>query len=320
LLQVLHNLLDRLCRFTDKLEAPSPPDPENACLWLDLGRLPEGEVIPLGQCILHMVRDFPAALGIASSKTHARIAASHTPICEITVVASSTEAAFLNPLPLTCLPLHPELARRLHQLGLYTFGHLAALPRSAVQMQFGPEGLRLHHLAQGIDRQPLVPHQFEQPIRASQWFEEAVADRLVLEGVLCDLAGRLAEGLQAANQTCQQVILRLDLDDGSHLETEITPRQPLAQLPALYRLLLRLLDQYPITCGVLRVAAELRRLARVLPRQLALFAEMVSGSERVQQIAERLSLRHNPQGFFTVALTGIPTDLPEHAFRLESLV
>jgi DNA polymerase-4 len=319
-LSILYQLLEKLCIFSDKLEVPSSPDPEDTCIWLDLGKLPDAEIMPLGQRILQTLADFPTALGIANGKTLAQIAAFYTPICEIRGIPAGSETAFLAPLPLTCLPLHSELARRLNQLGLHIFGHLAPLPRSAVQMQFGQDGLRMHHLAHGMDPQPLVAHRFERPICASEWFEEAVADRMVLEGVLCDLAGRLAECLQTANQTCQQIILRLDLEDGSHLETEITPRQPVAQMPALYRLLIRLLDHCPIACGILRVAAELRRLVAVLPRQLALFAEMVSGSERVQHIAERLSLRHNPQDFFTVALTDIQTNLPEQAFRLENLV
>jgi hypothetical protein len=90
-LQVLHDLLERLCSFSDKLEVPASPDPEDTCIWLDLGKLSEAEVFPLGQRILHTVGNFPAALGIARGKTLARIAALHTLVCEITLVASGTE-------------------------------------------------------------------------------------------------------------------------------------------------------------------------------------------------------------------------------------
>ena len=45
----------------------------------------------------------------------------------------------------------PALADLLGRLGLRTLGDLAALPRASVAARFGPEGVRAHRLASGLD-------------------------------------------------------------------------------------------------------------------------------------------------------------------------
>ncbi|MAS36272.1 MAG: hypothetical protein CL610_19870 [Anaerolineaceae bacterium] len=313
----LHDLLTRLLPLSSKAEPSPPPYPADAALWLDLGQLPAAETHQMGQRILQALPDYPAAVGLAAGKQIAQIAAQATAVGAIQVVPAGETSAFLAALSLKHLPLHPDLQRRLTLLGLSTFGHLAALPGSAVQLQFGQAGLQLHHLAHGHDPAPVIPYRFEQPICAVQILEDGVADRHLLEAVLCELADQLAAQLSATAQTCQQVCLGLDLADGRYLEAETTPRQPLAQVAALHRSLCRLLDQCPITSAVVRIVAAVRRLAAALPRQLALFAELIPGSQRIEQLAARLSLRHHPDSLLTVTLNEATTSLPEHTFRLE---
>ena len=50
----------------------------------------------------------------------------------------------------------PELTDLLRRLGVRTLGDLAALPVATVVARFGPEGLRAHRLASGLDERPLA--------------------------------------------------------------------------------------------------------------------------------------------------------------------
>jgi protein ImuB len=87
-------------------------------------------------------------VGIADGAFAAGQAARHG-----TVVPAGGSRGFLAPLPVTVLD-RPDLADLLARLGLRTLGALAALPRAAVAARFGPEGVRAHRLASGLDERP----------------------------------------------------------------------------------------------------------------------------------------------------------------------
>jgi protein ImuB len=69
------------------------------------------------------------------------------------VVPPGGSRAFLASFPVGVLE-RPDLADLLVRLGLGTLGDLAALPRTAVATRFGPEGVRAHRLASGLDDRP----------------------------------------------------------------------------------------------------------------------------------------------------------------------
>src|SRR3989442_1531376 len=64
---------------------------------------------------------------------------------------------FLAAQPVGMLPVSEEMRRRLRLLGIETLGALAALPRSALAAQFGPQGALAWELARGEDDSPVRP-------------------------------------------------------------------------------------------------------------------------------------------------------------------
>src|SRR6266536_2821964 len=69
------------------------------------------------------------------------------------IVPSGETLGFLAPFPVEVLE-RPELTDLLIRLGLRTLGDLAALPRAPMAARFGPEGIRAHRLATGLDEHP----------------------------------------------------------------------------------------------------------------------------------------------------------------------
>src|SRR6266540_2367372 len=69
------------------------------------------------------------------------------------IVPPGETLGFLASFPVEVLE-RPELTDLLVRLGLLTLGDLAALPRAAVAARFGPEGIRAHRLASGLDEHP----------------------------------------------------------------------------------------------------------------------------------------------------------------------
>ena len=90
-------------------------------------------------------------IGIADGLFAATLAARRA-----VVVAPGGTPELLASMPVSALE-RPELADLLLRLGLRTLGDLAALPAGDVGTRFGPEGVRAHRLASGLDERPLAP-------------------------------------------------------------------------------------------------------------------------------------------------------------------
>ncbi|MEZ4663606.1 MAG: hypothetical protein R2911_39190 [Caldilineaceae bacterium] len=71
-------------------------------------------------------------------------------------MAAAQEAFFLQPLPITLLPLPAKELRWLERLGIRTLGQFGALPTAQVQTALGKAGVAAQHWAQGHDDRPVV--------------------------------------------------------------------------------------------------------------------------------------------------------------------
>jgi protein ImuB len=100
------------------------------------------------------------------------------------------------------------------RLGLGTLGDFAALPAPAVLARFGPDGVRAHRVAAGLDEltaAPTVPppelvetYEFDPP--ATRVDEVAFAAK--------ELADRLLERLGALGLSCSQVVVEAETEHG----------------------------------------------------------------------------------------------------------
>lgn len=112
------------------------------------------------------------SLGLAQTKFAAWMAA-HLASPETGYrIVTGGDATFLAPLSIHWLPLSAEAQRRLQLLGLRTIGQFAALPQPSVAEQFGPESVRAHRWARGLDER-LVLARRRQMVEARQMFEIA---------------------------------------------------------------------------------------------------------------------------------------------------
>ncbi len=95
-------------------------------------------------------------LGMAGGKFPAFCAAASTGPGDW-FMAPADAARWLAPWPVSWLPLARDATARLSGFGISTLGDLAALPSDALADFLGPEGLRVWHLARGIDDDPVHP-------------------------------------------------------------------------------------------------------------------------------------------------------------------
>lgn len=93
-----------------------------------------------------------ASVGVATSKTIAKIASDHDKPDGLTVVWPGTEPEFLAPLPVRAMSgIGPKSAERLQALGVTTLGDLAGLDEVTARSVLGSHGRELVLRARGVD-------------------------------------------------------------------------------------------------------------------------------------------------------------------------
>jgi len=156
-------------------------------------------------------RGLPVRVGVADTKLAARIAASlpETPA----IVPPRRAAEFLSPLPLGLLMDAGEpLAVVLERWGLRTIGELAALAPAEVASRLGVAGYRLHEMARGVDKRPLVPREPAVSFQEGLDFEWTLGTLEAFLGYAREALERLTARLSAQGLGCARLELELRLD------------------------------------------------------------------------------------------------------------
>ncbi|HET9490226.1 MAG TPA: DNA polymerase Y family protein [Methylomirabilota bacterium] len=201
-----------------------------------------------------------ARAGVASSRTVAGVAVRATSR-RVAVVPPGGERAVLATAPLAVLDLPATTAATLGRWGVRTLGELAALPRAGLAERLGQEGLRLHDLACGHDRDPFrpyVPPPFWEEAQDLDW---EIEDLQMLAVVLDRVLERLTARLGAAHVWADRLDLRLRLTTGERHERAIALAQPACERAVLVPLIRCELAARPPAAAVTAVAVS----ARVVP-------------------------------------------------------
>ena len=125
--------------------------------------------------LANAVHGFDLRIGIGENKWLAYVAAAGSEHGRGRKVIGEP-GRFMSRYPVDILPAPYETVQRLHSFGLHHMGAVAALPRSALQAQLGPEGARIWELANGIDGRPLVSRQPVEVVSEYLTFPDATAN------------------------------------------------------------------------------------------------------------------------------------------------
>jgi protein ImuB len=144
---------------------------------------------------------------------------------------------------------HVQVLGTLARWGIRTFGELAALPRAELRARFGALGARMHEVALGLDRQPMVPG--GEPRR----FVERLALEWPIEGleplsfVLARLCESLSKQLEQADRGAVAITTRLALVSKAGFERTLHLQAPMRDPKVLRTLILLDLESHPIEQG-----------------------------------------------------------------------
>ncbi|MFC1610613.1 hypothetical protein ACFL6C_06625 [Myxococcota bacterium] len=208
-------------------------------------------------------------VGVARTKTLARLAALSGPGCAVVCANPRAERDFVARLPLEALEPTADLLATLRRFGLRRAGDFLALPIREVSTRLGPAGVRLLNQARGAEDGGLRPtpasERFTEQISLDHVIDNLEPLAFVLRGALDRLAHRLSmRGYIAGN-----IHLSLEYEGSGRCErvVEVTPSRDMRALLSLCRLsLAREPPGQPITRVVVEVEPIVQR-----QRQLALF-------------------------------------------------
>lgn len=154
------------------------------------------------------------SIGVATSKSVAKIASDLRKPDGLVVVPPGAERAFLVPLPVGRLwGVGPKVENRLRQAGVHTIGDLAVLQRRWLERTFGKWGAVLHDLANGIDHRPVTPQRVVKSVGRETTFLYDVGDPAALRATIHRLAEQVAERLQRHGLRGRTVTLKLRSHD-----------------------------------------------------------------------------------------------------------
>jgi DNA polymerase-4 len=235
-----------------------------------------------------------AQIGLGSGKFIARLAASLTKPGQPFVVPIVSQRDFLNPLPVTWLPLSADTQEKLKLLGLHEIGQLARLPRTAVAQRFGPEGTLAHRLANGDDDREVKPRPQGEILERSVEFEPPLetVEQLVLS--LNPLLGELCQELRSSQRTFQTLTLWGGLPGGQRKRLTNHLHRPTSDERAVQEAFQELAGRLLAYGPVMSAGVSLGTLGKEKGRQFGLFEGQEAADRRRQAImkaAQEINLR-----------------------------
>lgn len=154
------------------------------------------------------------SIGVASSKTVAKIASDHEKPHGITVVWPGEEAAFLAPLPVGALPgVGKSTEARLARIGIRRLGELAALDDATAREVLGNFGPDLVARAHGVDARAVHYEREAKSVSNEHTFSTDVRQRDEVERALAGLVAHVAARLRGAGLSARTFTVKLRYAD-----------------------------------------------------------------------------------------------------------
>ena len=168
----------------------------------------------------------PASVGIASTKSVAKIASSNAKPDGLLLIPAEATIEFLHGLPVGALwGVGAKSGQILEREGIQTIGQLAEHPVQRLARLLGAAAAhQLHDLAWGIDPRPVCVSREEKSVGMERTFELDIRDRGVLEQFITKAAHECARRLREGGWVCRQVAIKMR---GADFST-ITRQQRLA--------------------------------------------------------------------------------------------
>lgn len=174
------------------------------------------------------------SIGVATSKSVAKVASGLEKPDGLTVVPPGTEQAFLAPLPVDKLwGVGPKTAARLAEEGVRIIGDLAAKDAAWMRAHFGKVGPFMLDLALGEDDRPVVVEHETKSVSAETTLARYSGDAEELEELVTRLSQRVWRRLEGTGLQGHTVKMKLRLSDFTTFTRQETLPEPVESAESL---------------------------------------------------------------------------------------
>jgi len=150
------------------------------------------------------------SVGVAPGKTVAKIASDYCKPDGLMVVRPEEVKAFLAPLPVEKIPgIGRRNGEELRRMGILTIGDLARRDIQEIVAHLGRPGIRVHHLATGIDGAEVQCREGRKSISRERTFDMDISDPSVIAETLAGLTESVAETLRTAGLRCRTITVKV---------------------------------------------------------------------------------------------------------------
>lgn len=206
------------------------------------GAEPEALARSLKQRVREAVQ-LTISVGVAGSKSAAKIASDLGKPDGLVVVPPGGERAFLAPLPVGRLwGVGPKSQERLRRFGVATIGQLAELDGRILSQLFGRWGEAMGELARGHDERPVSGRGEVKQVSRETTFSRDVSDPDVLHDELRELCEAVGERLQRRSLRGRTVTIKLRRHDFATRTRQATLPAPVQEAAEVYAAARRILD------------------------------------------------------------------------------
>ena len=174
------------------------------------------------------------SVGVATSKSVAKIASDMDKPDGLTIVAPGSERAFLAPLDVGKLwGVGPKTVERLARDGVRTVTDLAAKSDEWLQGRFGRMGPYMRRLAQGEDESPVQVERERKSVSAETTLASDTGDPDLLLDLVDRLSQRVGRSLEGRELRARTVRVKLRLADFTTFTRQTTPTEPVSSADAI---------------------------------------------------------------------------------------
>jgi DNA polymerase-4 len=187
------------------------------------------------------------------------------------VVPPGDEASFLEPMPVSFLPVTNKTKERLEKLGLNRFGDVSRLSRAQLNKQFIEDGELLFNLCKGVDWSPVRSEKSLESFSSKISFEYQIMDVSSFYSALEPEFEKLFSKLLKSHLLCCGIRLEITLEDKTSQSLQISCSLPIQEFKQVKRLLMNRLysNQFvksPVFCDL-----KLTGIVEEQSRQKSLF-------------------------------------------------
>jgi protein ImuB len=230
---------------------------------------------------------------------------------------------FLASFPVEVLE-RPELTDLLTRLGLLSLGDLATLPRAAMASRFGPEGIRAHRLATGLDEHPRASRRPPPELGVAAALDPPISRIDVAAFAAKALADELVDRLERLGLACTRLRIEVETEYGEMLARVWRHEPPArtsrrgaatdpraAQVASIAERVRWQLDGWLTGSAASRPTGAITRLALIPDeavaargRQLGFWGEETEASRRAARALARVQGLLGPEAVRLVSLRG----------------